>query len=181
MRFDFVAALAVVCVAACQPMYKAKPQKLKTPDEVARPIDEQGSGSAAPVKPKLDENCGTDRKTRVVSGPVRDVTADAESKRVQASRETDGEKRARLAAEAVEGYRSALAKDPFDQTATLGLAIAYDMLHRKGCAIDMLERIGTLAKHPAYAKKANQLADDVKGNDKIFVHYRTDAERAVGR
>lgn len=173
-----VIALALV---ACQPMYMGKREKLRTPDETARPIDTAGSGSATKPIPKYDDNCGTDRTTRVANLPSRSIGEQGDKKRVEASREPDAEKRAHKANEAVELYRSALAKDPYNQEATLGLAVAYDMLRRKGCALKMLTRISTLAKHQAFRNTSDKLADEVKNTPQWFEHYRTDAERAVGR
>lgn len=173
--------VTIVAMMACQPMYAGKRERLRAPDELPRPPDPQGSGSAAKVIPKLDENCGTDRTTRTANLPSRSIGEQGDKKRVDASREPDAEKRAHKALEAVELYRSALAKDPYNQEATLGLAVAYDMLRRKGCALKMLTRIATLARHQAFRNTSDKLADEVKQTPQWFEHYRTEAERAVGR
>ena len=174
--------LVIPCaLAACQPMYGAKPQKLRTPDELQRPTEAAGSGAPVVVVPVMDEHCGIDRTVRSSVTPTRSVAEAAARKSVDASREPDAKKRAHMALDAVEGFRAVLAKEPFNHQATLGLAVAYDMLRRKQCALNMLARIATLAKHPVYKDRAEQLADDVKNTPRWFVHYRTEAERAVGR
>jgi hypothetical protein len=182
MSFARMALITLGIAAACQPMYMGKREKLKTPDAVARPVGSgSGAGSAVKATPKLDENCGTDRATRATSLPSRSIGEQGDKKRVEASREADAKKRAEKALEAVELYRSALAKDPYNTEATLGLAVSYDMLRRKGCALKMLSRIATLAKHQSYRDKADRSADEVKNTPQWFEHYRSDAERAVGR
>lgn len=171
--------LAVLGVVACQPMYGARPQKLKTPDPLARPVEAAGSGG--PVQPKLEENCGTDRAINPSSRSAKDLVYDADGTRRKADKADSPDDRARQIAASVEQYRTALSKDPYSADATLGLAIAYDALNRKGCAMRMLTRINALAKYEPYRTAAESAADEVKANMRLFQWYRTEAERAVGR
>ena len=46
--------------------------------------------------------------------------------------------------DAVDKYRNALTKDPYNPEATVKLAEAYDLVQRKGCALAMLRRLATL-------------------------------------
>lgn len=86
-----------------------------------------------------------------------------------------------LIKEGIDKYRNALTKDPYNAEATLKLALAYDRVYRKGCAIAMLKRLATLAAHPRFAPKANPAIDSITDNGQWFKRYRKDAIAAVGR
>ncbi|MGE5182734.1 MAG: hypothetical protein ACM31C_11755, partial [Acidobacteriota bacterium] len=78
-------------------------------------------------------------------------------------------------------YRNALIKDPYNVTATLELAVAYDKVLRKGCAIAMLKRLSALSNNPKWANEANRNIDSIDANGQWFKGYRKDAMAAVGR
>ena len=86
-----------------------------------------------------------------------------------------------LLKEAIDKYRNALIKDPFSVEATLKLAIAYDRVMRKGCAIAMLKRLAALSNNPKFAPEANRNIDAIDANGQWFKGYRKDAMSAVGR
>src|SRR5262249_53779024 len=86
-----------------------------------------------------------------------------------------------LIKEAIDKYRNALIKDPYSPDATLKLAIAYDKVLRKGCAIAMLKRLAALAANPKFSQEANRSIDAVGDNSQWFKGYRKDAMAAVGR
>ena len=62
----------------------------------------------------------------------------------------------------------------------LKLAVAYDTLMRKGCALALLKRIGDMKRHPRFQQAARATASDVAGNATWFRGYRSDAIAAVG-
>jgi hypothetical protein len=82
---------------------------------------------------------------------------------------------------AIQHYSDALRADPFDATATLELAVAYDQALHRGCALALLHRIDELAQNPKFATDANHRADDVVINRQWFRGYRKDALAAVNR
>jgi hypothetical protein len=86
-----------------------------------------------------------------------------------------------LIKEAIDKYRNALIKDPYNLEATLKLAVAYDITLRKGCAIAMLKRLAGFSNHPKWAKEANRDIDAIADNLTWFKGYRKDAMAAVGR
>jgi hypothetical protein len=66
-------------------------------------------------------------------------------------------------------------------TGTGDLALAYDRVYRKGCAIAMLKRLAALTVNPKYGKTANPTIDSISDNGQWFKRYRKDAMAAVGR
>jgi len=80
----------------------------------------------------------------------------------------------------VTDYAKALAKDPYDADATLGLAVAYDRAWKKGCALALLKRLDTLAANPKFAGAAQRSVDRIVDHPDWFKAYRRDALRAVG-
>jgi len=93
----------------------------------------------------------------------------------------DPQQRVGLLRESIDRYRSALVKDPYNAEATLKLALAYDRVYRKGCAIAMLKRLAKLAENPKFAKPAVREIESISDNDQWFKRYRKDAISAVGR
>ena len=86
-----------------------------------------------------------------------------------------------LLKEAIDKYRNALIKDPYNVPATLKMAVAYDRVLRKGCAIAMLKRLASLSNNPKWASEANRNIDTIDANAQWFKGYRKDAMAAVGR
>jgi len=80
----------------------------------------------------------------------------------------------------VDGYRGALVKDPYNVDATLGLAVAYDVAHRQGCAMVMLHRLYELANHPKWSTPARGAIERIGTTQRWFKDYRTEALVAVG-
>ena len=60
-----------------------------------------------------------------------------------------------------------------------GLALAYDKVLRKGCALAMLKRLDALAANPKFG--AEPQINRVLDNESWFKPYRTDALKALGK
>lgn len=84
-----------------------------------------------------------------------------------------------LAVQGVEAYRQALIADPYNAEATLKLALAYDKVLRKGCALAMLKRLDALAANPKFG--AEPQINRVLDNEQWFKPYRNDALKALGK
>jgi len=168
--------------AGCQPLYGGKPEKLATPVRKKPPKEEPVA--EAPVK-MIDE-CTADfradpRTVRQQTPLSNDLTAQGDTALSNADKSTDPTAQAGLYRESIDKYRNALVKDPYNPAATLKLALAYDKVYRKGCAIAMLKRLATLAANPKFARVAGAEIDSISDNGQWFKHYRKDAMSAVGR
>jgi hypothetical protein len=172
----------LVLDAGCQPLYGGKPEKLATPVRKKPPKEEPVV--EAPVK--MIEDCTADfradpRTVRQQTPLSNDLTAQGDTALSNADKSTDPTAQAGLYRESIDKYRNALVKDPYNPAATLKLALAYDKVYRKGCAIAMLKRLATLAANPKFARVAGAEIDSISDNGQWFKHYRKDAMSAVGR
>jgi hypothetical protein len=172
----------LVLGAGCQPLYGGKPEKLATPVRKKPPKEEPVV--EAPVK--MIEDCTADfradpRTVRQQTPLSNDLTAQGDTALSNADKSTDPTAQAGLYRESIDKYRNALVKDPYNPAATLKLALAYDKVYRKGCAIAMLKRLATLAANPKFARVAGAEIDSISDNGQWFKHYRKDAMSAVGR
>jgi len=100
---------------------------------------------------------------------------------VQAAKVTDPAAQAESIKVGIDRFRNALSKDPYNAEATLKLALAYDKVYRKGCALKLLARIATLEGHPSFRTAAKRAADQVADSGEWFKGYRKEAIAAVGR
>ena len=75
----------------------------------------------------------------------------------------------------IDQYHQALRRDPFDAEVTLKLAVLYDQLRRKGCALALLGRIPALATNKDFAEAARRQADAVNDHTEWFKDYRSEA------
>ncbi|MBA3394962.1 MAG: hypothetical protein H0T89_20110 [Deltaproteobacteria bacterium] len=172
-----------LALAACQPMYGSKPQKLRTPEPI-RPPQEL---AADPTVPKVLESCEV--YTKEVKVVRRDtpraeaLTREGDAKVAEFERASEPRRKGELIVDGIEEYLRALDKDPFNAHATLKLALAYDKVLRKGCALALLSRLNRLAQHPTYAPAATAEIDAITEpqNKSWFSGYRRDALSAVGR
>ena len=71
--------------------------------------------------------------------------------------------------------------DPKNRDYALKLAVAYDRVLRKGCAIAMLKRLASLSNNPKWTSEANRNIDSIDANAQWFKGYRKEAMAAVGR
>ncbi len=172
--------MAALALAACQPMYGAKPDKLRNPP-TTRHVEEPDPVVAV----KYVETCDNVDFRRPSKGLIRDranatrLVNDGDSKVSNAEKATEIDARRDLTLASIERYRSALAKDPYDVDATLKLARAYDRVLRKGCALAMLRRLEMLSSHPDFAEAANRQKASVLDNNDWFSGYRKDALDAI--
>ncbi|HLL23813.1 MAG TPA: hypothetical protein VK427_16860 [Kofleriaceae bacterium] len=187
MGRGFAGALLLACLAfgatGCQALYGGKPDRLKNPERKRKPPEPEVAADA-PVK--YIEDCTanfrdappTARPNSVLAGQL---VGDGDTALQNANKAKDPQAQAELIKLSIDKYRNALIKDPYNQEATLKLALAYDMVYRKGCALAMLKRLAALTANPRYARLANAKVDEVTDNASWFKGYRKDAIAAVGR
>ena len=169
------ALIAVCLLAGCQ-MYQPGIPKLKTPEPVAHK-------EVPPVAVPYVEECTVDftaqppkrRDPTVASRLV--VTADTSLE--TAAQAKDDQAKVSMIRTSIQVYSDALVKDPYNAEATLKLALAYDRVLRKGCAIAMLKRLNKLATNPTF--QAEPRIERVVDNTHWFKGYRRDALLAIGR
>lgn len=174
------ALIACLLLAGCQGMYTAPADTLKNPPKVkpkgggitqADPVyvDEcDVNFSAAPTKKRQTAAA----QQLVASGNASLQTAGPASPTTQVA--------ASATVDAIDHYREALIKDPYNAEATLKLALAYDHMMRKGCAIAMLKRLESLAENEKFKPEARPNIQLVKQNDHWFRGYRVTALKAIG-
>jgi len=173
-------ALVALFLMGCQALYGQKPDKLPGVKKTKRPPEEK----VAAVEPKYLDDCPTNFRD---TAPVRQEKALATKLTQDGDGAFDAAKKAKEAPvqagaykEAVDKYSNALKKDPFNAEATLKLAIAYDALFRRGCAIAMLKRLENLTKNKKVSPDAQNHANSVGDNPQWFKGYRKDAVAAAG-
>jgi hypothetical protein len=185
VRLGVCVALAVGLGAgllACQPLYGGKPEKLTTPSKKKVPKEEIVAD--APVK-EIEE-CQADfrgdpKTARPQTSISNQLTGEGDTALANSDKAAEPAAQAGLIRESIDKYRNALIKDPYNVEATLKLALAYDRVYRKGCAIAMLKRLATLSANPKFARAANPAIDSIGDNNQWFKRYRKDAIAAVGR
>ncbi len=171
--------LPLLTLAACAPMYGARPEPLHKVAKLPVKID--------PIeKPKPQEYVETCSVSFHDAARVHRQPAVAQQRAAAGDQKIDAglkvaepAKRAELFTDGIQQYRAALVQDPFDADATIGLARAYDGVYRKGCALRMLDRLALLAQNPKLAPKAQQLVQDVQSHDDWFKDYRSAAKDAA--
>ena len=182
MRLLVVLALALAVTSSCTPLYGARPEKLKNPEKKKRPPEAE----AAPVEVKYVDDCNANfsddpKKAHPQTQMSKALFDQAESSLDQSDKSKEENMKVSLLKEAIDKYRNALIKDPYNVPATLKLAVAYDRVLRKGCAIAMLKRLAALSNNPKWASEANRNIDSIDANAQWFKGYRKDAMQAVGR
>ena len=186
MRLRCVAAsglgLVLAFGSACQPLYGSKPEKLHTPERKKKPPEPP----EAENQTKYIEDCTASfqddpRKSHPQPPLARQLVETGDSALATTDKTPEATAKVGLIKEAIDKYRNALIKDPYNAEATLKLAIAYDKVLRKGCAIAMLKRLAALSANPKFAPEANRQIDAVGDNSQWFKGYRKDAMSAVGR
>jgi hypothetical protein len=178
----FLFGVASLALAACQPMYGTKPEKMRNPTR----------GSAVPTeeiaaKPVYIEDCPVDfQKAPPKTGVKRDERTAAtlvdrgDATIATATVTEDGTRLGDLLRASIDHYSGALVRDPYNADATLKLALAYDRVHRKGCALALLKRLVALAGNRIYEKAATADINRVDDNKQWFRDYRAEALKAIG-
>lgn len=171
-----------LAATGCQPLYGAKPEKLHNPEKKKKPPEVV---EAAP-EVKYVEDCNADFRDDPKKAPhftpmSKQLEQTGDTALDQGDRSKDDQTKVGLWREAIDKYRNALVKDPYNVEATLKLAVAYDKFLRKGCAIAMLKRLAALSNNPKWSSEANRNIDAIDANAQWFKGYRKDAMAAVGR
>jgi hypothetical protein len=166
----------------CQALYGGKPEKLRNPERKKKP--EEPPEKVAEIK-YIDE-CNASfrddpKNVRQDTSGANRLVGDGDQVISQVPKAKDAAGQAELIKQGIDKYRSALVKDPYNTEATLKLAIAYDMVYRKGCALALLKRINSMAANPRFKSSATRIADEVADTPTMFKGYRNDAKQAVGR
>jgi len=173
---------ATASLTACSPLYGGRPEKLKNPERRRKPPE---TAEAAPEVKYVDDcnaNFSDDpKKARPQPPAARQLFDQGEGALEQSDRAKEDTMKVSLLKEAIDKYRNALIKDPYNIPATLKLAVAYDRVLRKGCAIAMLKRLAALSNNPKWTSEANRNIDAIDANAQWFKGYRKDAMAAVGR
>jgi len=168
--------------AGCTPLYGGKPEGLpKVPRKKAPP-----EPPIVEVQIKEIDECqadfrGDNKNVRRQTPMANQLTGEGDTAISNSDKAPGPAAQAGLIKEGIDKYRNALLKDPFSPEATLKLALAYDRVYRKGCAIAMLKRLATLATNPNFSKASNAAIDSIGDNGQWFKRYRKDAITAVGR
>lgn len=167
--------LAFVCVlAGCQPLYGGKPQPLKNPAVVPHK-----DVAEVPAPVPWVEACTTDFHTPPTTTVRRDRAEQARALGDDAFAEADRPKPSKpphdLILAGFDHYRRALEANPYDTEATLKLALAYDRVLRKGCALALLHRLDTLSNSRQFHAPARRAIDLVYDNTSWFAGYRKEA------
>jgi hypothetical protein len=180
-------ALCVVVVVGvgllgCKPLYGDKPEKLATLPRKKPPKEEPIVEAKIPEIEDCQADFRADPKTvRAQTSLSNQLTGEGDTALANSSKAADPMAQAGLIKDSIDKYRNALLKDPYNAEATLKLALAYDRVYRKGCAIAMLKRLAALSANPKFAKSANPAIDSIGDNGQWFKRYRKDAITAVGR
>jgi hypothetical protein len=169
-------------VTACSPLYGAKPDKLKNPERKKKPKEVDEPVATVTYVDDCNANLSDDPKKARPQPPMSRQLFDAgESALDQSDKVKEESMKVGLLKEAIDKYRNALIKDPYNVPATLKLAVAYDRVLRKGCAIAMLKRLSSLSNNPKWTSEANRNIDSIDANGQWFKGYRKEALGAVGR
>jgi hypothetical protein len=181
-RYCAFALAAVIGVSGCQQLYGGKPEHMKNPEKKKRPPEPPGQESSIKYVDDCSANFRDDPKrvVRDTSGSTT-LTQAGDDSMSQAMKVTDPASQAESIKVSIDKYRNALSKDPYNAEATLKLALAYDKVYRKGCALKLLARIATLEGHPNFRTAAKRVADQVADSGEWFKGYRKEAIAAVGR
>lgn len=177
-----VAAALLLPSAGCQPLYGGKAEKLKVPEKRKRPKETAESGPTI----VYNEECKADffaTGLKVTAMPsLADQQVQLGNAAMDASRRAAvPEAKVSSIIEAINKYKAALSKDPFSADATLQLAVAYDSVLKKGCAIELLKRLAALQTYPSSADIARVKLDEIVSREAMFKGYRNDAMKAIGR
>lgn len=167
----------------CQPLYGGKPDKLAKPPTKKRPPEPP----PVVVEIKYIEDCVASFRDDPKKAPppqrtiANKLADDGDAAMAAATKMKEPIQAANAIKDAVDKYGNALKKDPYNAEITLKLAVAYDAVYRKGCALAMLKRLQTLSTNPSVAPNADRVINGVSDNSNMFKGYRKEAVAAIGR
>jgi hypothetical protein len=180
--------LVLLAFAACKPMYGDPAPKLKNPPivpekkRVIKPDD---------IAKKQEPIANCEWRTIALPDPAKmpkrdtpraqEATARADGKLRTADATADETAKGKLLIDSIQEYGAALTKDPYNAEATLKLALAYDKVLRKGCALKLIDRLSKMTTHPKLERAANEKLDDIENHKTWFEDYRQEALKATGR
>jgi hypothetical protein len=168
--------------AGC-PMYGDPAEHLKKPEK--HPVAADKLPPPPPEQKYIDE-CPNNFHDKVMRETARDTSGakslvgQGDTAVARADQAPDTPAKAAQLVNGIQRYSAALVKDPYDANATLQLAIAYDRVYRKGCALAMLRRLASMTKYPAYRPSADSSAAKITDNPTWFKAYRSEAITAAG-
>lgn len=186
MKFGSACFAACVVIgigqAACQPLYGARPEKLHAIEPKKRPPD----APAIEAQVNYIEDCSASfqddpRKVRQQTAASHQLVDAGDVAIASSDHAAQSEAKGGFIRDAIDKYRNALIKDPYNAEATLKLAVAYDKVLRKGCALALLKRLAALAMNPKIAPDAPRQIEAASENSKWFKGYHKDAMAAIGR
>lgn len=175
-----------VAATGCHGMYDAKAQRLHNPEPIKPPkgFNDDASVVQTPIY-NTDACVIRDAPVPIAKkGAVKhtvELTGQGDEKVKKFDHSADPQEKTVLIKSSLEDYRKALVDDPFSAEATMKLAVAYDKVLRKSCAIALLGRLSKLAENPKYSTAANARIDEIVNQDVYFKGYRNDAIKALGR
>jgi len=175
----------LLSLAACQGMYEKRPDPLRNPPKI-QPDKTKGGKTGEPEIAYVDDCTvdftGAPTKKRKTPAAQQLVTSGNASLQKAGTTTPTTPVTTQAAVSAVALYRDALLADPYNAEATLKLALAYDRVLRKGCAIAMLQRLASLAdsQNPTLEAEAKPNVQLIKQNAHWFRGYRPVALKAAG-
>ncbi len=171
----------VATETGCAHPYSGKPERLKKPRKKKHPP--AAEDAAAPAEVVWDEECranfNDDKRPLRRHEKAAEQMADQATQMLLQAETMDGAARINTVIDAITKLKNALKKDQFNPEATLKLAVAYAVVHKKGCALRLLERLNDLQRMEEVSRKA-QLAIRRATNEPAFDGFRKDANAAMG-
>jgi hypothetical protein len=169
--------------AGCAQLYGGKPERLKNPEKKRKPPEPPEQE----VKIVYVDDCAADfrgdpTKVSRQGSMSNQLTGEGETALVSGDKAKDPKAQEEFYKLGISKLSNALQKDPYNHDATLALALAYDKVQRKGCALALLKRIAQLEANAAkFGRGPKALADRVTDTPQWFKGYRKDAIAALGR
>lgn len=165
----------LITAASCQAMY-GKPSEplLKIPKKPHKAVPDLD-----PVISYVDR-CDTNFRgdpngVSIDRSRATELMMNGDTSIQQSEKVADASSRAKVVSAGIDHYRNALSKDPYNAEATLKLAVAYDKVYRRGCALKLLARIAVLENHPKFRTSARRVVAWVTDTPELFKGYRQDA------
>jgi len=152
-----------------EPLSKLKKKKAPPESEVAIPWDEECKvdffGDGAKFRPRPQD-----------AAPLFES---GQAAMTQADRSPDPAAKGVLIVDALNKFKNALTKDPYNAEITLALAAGYARALKKGCALALLKRLVELEGHPDYESAARRMIGSAQ-SEGAFGGFRKESDAAVG-